>query len=116
MTIPAEIRKWIVLGVIIAAFCLTFAILSMCTAQDRQRASEARETMANARTEAAADVNDVRDKSDAKTAATNSQVKDIQDEIRSTDDPAERSRIAERGLCRIDPGSSPNCGMLLANP
>lgn len=41
ISIPAEIRRWVTLGVIVAALCLVFAVLTMChqrdTSRDRER-------------------------------------------------------------------------------
>ena len=35
--IPAEIRKWVALGVTIALLCLVFALLTMCQGRDVDR-------------------------------------------------------------------------------
>lgn len=35
--IPAEIRKWVALGVTIAVLCLVFALLTMCQGRDVDR-------------------------------------------------------------------------------
>ena len=35
--VPAEIRRWVALGVIIAVLCLVFALLTMCQGRDFDR-------------------------------------------------------------------------------
>lgn len=49
MNIPAEIRRWVILGCVVAALCFAFAVLTMCKQRDT---SKAREQTATATTEA----------------------------------------------------------------
>jgi len=114
--IPTEIRKWVALGVLVAVICIALAVLSMCRAQDAAKTAQAGETLANGRTAASADVNDIRDAADERISAINADVKDATDAIRSAPDPVSRDRAALRGLCDIDPSASPDCRLLNANP
>ena len=116
LNIPAEIRKWVALGVLLVLLLFLFAVLAMCHAKDEAREADAAATIADGRTAASADVNDIRDAADERIAEIRTEVKNATAEIYAADDPVDRSRAAELGLCRIDAGSSPNCGLLLANP
>ena len=40
INIPTEIRRWVILGCVIAALCLAFAVLTMCKQRDAYKARE----------------------------------------------------------------------------
>jgi len=113
---PAEIRRWITVGILIAVLCLVMAAVSMCRARDDANIARAGKTIADARTAASADANDIRDAAEKRTSEIETIVENTTDEIRKAATPADRERAATLGLCRIDPGSSPECRVLLADP
>lgn len=115
MIIP-EIRKWLVLGAIFVLLLLLGSILAMCHAKDEAREANAGKTIADGRTAASADVNDIRDAADERIAAINADVKDATDAIRNAPTADARNDAALRGLCDIDPSASPDCRLLDANP
>ena len=116
LNIPEAIRKWVVIGCVIAALCLVMAAVSMCRARDDANIARAGKTIADGRTAASADANDIRDAAEKRTSEIETIVENTTDEIRKAATPADRERAATLGLCRIDPGSSPECRMLLADP
>lgn len=110
-------ERLITLSVIILCVVAVCVLsLGFCSARNKAKTAEANTTLATGRSAASADVNDIRDAADEKIAAINADVKDAQDAIRSAPDAATRNRAAIVGLCDIDPSSSPECGLLNANP
>lgn len=86
------------------------------TAPGRESAAKAGQTLAEGRSVAATDASEVRDRADERTAHINDTVKGATDDVRNAESPAARNDAALRGLCRVDPGASPRCGLLVADP
>lgn len=106
MNIPTEIRKWVVLGVVVALLCLAFAVLSMCRAKDEAKVAQANETLAEGRTDSAVVAIDVIAANTEAAAETHAEVKEAQDEIRSLPAGPDRERLARKRLCELQ-GHSP---------
>ena len=96
--IPAELRKWVALGVTIAVLCLAFAVLTMCRAKDEAKVAQANETLAEGRTDSAVVAIDVIAENTEAAAETHAEVKEAQDEIRSMPAGPDRERVAR---CRL---------------
>ena len=102
--------------VILLCIVAAVAVLMALDARKDAKRAAAGKTLSDGRTAAAQDASAVRDRADERIAEINAAVKESTDEIRNAPDPASRDRAALRGLCRIDPGASPDCRLLDADP
>lgn len=105
---------------LIIAAVLILAIVALgigyCSQREKAKQADANATISDGRTAAGADASAIRDAADERIKEINDTVEDAVDEIRNETDPAARNRAARVGVCRVDPSSSPDCRLLLANP
>jgi len=105
---------WIVSAVALIAVIILG--LSWCSERKRAQQARAGETLAESRSASATDASEVRDRADERTDQINDTVKGATDDVRNAESPSARNDAALRGLCRVNPGASPRCGMLVADP
>ena len=110
------VRRVLVVAVIVLLLVVIGLTVGYCRSRDDAKEADANSTLSDARTEAAKDASAIRDAADERIKEINDAVKDATDEVRNEADPVARNRAARVGVCRIDPSSSPDCGLLLANP
>ena len=116
MTSRLTLRTVVYAFALIVLLAIVLMGMSWCADRDRLKQANAGKTLSDGRTAAAGDASAVRDRADERDNATTSAVKDATDAIRNAPDPASRDRAALVGLCRIDPGASPDCRLLNAHP
>jgi hypothetical protein len=101
---------------IVAAFVVVLLTFAGCMALQnaREAAGKARgaQVFGEGRTAAAGDASAVRDDLDGKNAATRETVNGGVNDVRNAETPARRNDAALRGLCAVDPSSSPDCRLL----
>lgn len=107
---------WLAIAAILAVVLLLGTCQALKASREAGKRAEAGKTLSDGRTAAGQDASAVRDRADERDDAITSAVKDATDEIRNAPDPGSRDRAALRGLCRIDPSASPDCGLLNADP
>lgn len=100
---------------LVALLCLVGFGVSYCRKTEALKVAGAEKTLGDARSGAAQDASEIRDVSDARNEQINNTVKDSTDAVRNAPDAASRNAAALRGLCRVDPSSSPDCRLLDAN-
>lgn len=108
----------------LAVSCLALALilLTMCVADDRQRASdrarqaEAGKTLAEGRTAAAQDASAIRDRADARDQQIDQSTQETTDAIRNAPDDVTAGDHGLRSLCKLYPDRDPRCRMLDARP
>lgn len=110
------VRRVIVLGVIACLLIVIGLTVGWCSRREEVKRAEANSTLADARTDAAADASDTRDTVDGQIATINDNVKAGTDAIRNAPDDASRNDAALRSLCRVDPSASPDCRLLGTRP
>ena len=118
MIIPLDpiARRIVAVMALAALLCLVLVIVTMCAGQNDNARQRAGETLADGRTKAAQDVGAIRDRSIKSEGKIQSTVETATDAIRQAPDDAAADRAARRGVCKLDPSSSPDCRMLLARP
>lgn len=108
----------------LAVACLSLAliILTMCVADDRQKAAdrlrqaEAHRTLAEGRTAAAQDASAIRDRADARDQSTASIVTQAEKEIRHAPDRNAAADAARRRVCQLSDHRDPQCAVFRADP
>lgn len=108
----------------LAVSCLALALilLTMCVADDRQRAADrtrqadAHKTLTEGRTAAAQDASAIRDRADARDLQIDQSTQETTDAIRNAPDDATAGDHGLRSLCKLYPDRDPRCRMLDARP
>lgn len=102
----------------VACLALALVILTMCVADDRQRAAdrtrqaEAHKTLAEGRTAAAQDASAIRDRADARDQFTASIVTQAEKEIRHAPDRNAAADAARRRVCQLSDYRDAQCAVL----
>ena len=107
---------WAAVGLVLIAL-LTLGYCAMTKpSRDAARKAEAGHSLAEGRTAAAQDASAIRDRSDERDDQISNAVKEGTDDVRQAPDRSAANLAARRGVCRVNPSSGPDCGMLLADP
>lgn len=116
MTPRITVRTIVILiGMAICIIAVLAVLVALDARKDGKRA-EAGKTLSDGRTAAAQDASAVRDRSDERNDAITSAVNEGTSDVRQATDRAAANRAARRGVCRVNPGAHPDCGLLLADP
>lgn len=111
-------KGWLAVA-LLAAFLLFGAYCAHRAAEGEREATrkaDAGQTFAEGRSGAAQDASAVRDRADARNDQISNAVKEGTDDVRQAPDRSAATLAARRGVCRVNPSASPDCGMLLADP
>ena len=101
----------------VACLALALILLTMCVADDRQKAAdrarqaEVGKTLAEGRTAAARDASAIRDRADARDQQIDQSTQETTDAIRNAPDDAAAGDHGLRSLCRLYPDRDPRCRM-----
>lgn len=106
----------------VACLALALILLTMCVADDHQKAadrarqSDAGKTLAEGRTAAARDASAIRDRADARDQSTASIVTQAEKEIRHAPDRNAAADAARRRVCQLSAYRDAQCAVFRADP